>query len=135
MFQFLRKKKPEQEITIPELPKECIHKWRDFAWYINDSYDFSTGYLKIEIIEPYVCIHCKKRENVSLVSIKWNGLTGEEIRDKIKAYDERYADKLRPRAEIEDEINDFQRVDRLYLQIADSLWPDRRIMPSEEQSV
>ena len=134
VFSFLKRKKPEPEIIIPEPPKECNHKWRDFPWYMEYDYDTNTGSLKVGIYEPYVCIHCKKRENVTLYQEKWQYLTEKQIEQEIEKVRNQYKAQLRPRAEIEDAIHDFQKVDRLYLEIANSLWPDRRILPDEKQS-
>ena len=84
IFSFFKRKEPEPEIIIQELPKECSHKWRDFPWYMEYDYDTNTGSLKVGIYEPYVCIHCKKRENVTLYQEKWQYLKEKQIEGKRK---------------------------------------------------
>lgn len=75
----------------------------------------------IEIYEPYVCIHCKKRKDILLLDVSYicsSKKEGDKLYDEVQ---EEYKDQLRPRAVIEDMINDFQLVDRSYLEIAQAL--------------
>lgn len=106
----------------PEKPKACQHKWRDFDWYLE--YENSTlrngeNVLDYNIYEPYVCIHCHKRENRSLEHGRIS-LNGKNYTDVLQSILTTHP-KIKNRAELEDEINDEMLVDREYLKWADFL--------------
>ena len=120
---FKKKEEPEQI-----KPPECRHKWRDFPWYIDSTY-YTNGVQVAEVVEPYVCIHCKKRKDVTLDSYRWEHLKNyNQGCDLVSSVEETYSGKIKPRAEVEDMINDFQLVDREYLEIAASLFSGRGIL-------
>lgn len=62
---FNRNKNKNKNENLPSTPPPCKHKWKDFPWYI-DSALFDNTKLHIRIIEPYVCIYCKKRKDIIL---------------------------------------------------------------------
>ena len=109
---FWKKKKPVEEPK--SIPLECHHKYRDFPWYIESVYNQTYKEYKVEIIEPYVCVFCGKRNNVTLCSIERYG-TRKEAAEVIEAMQQTYGDNIRPRAFIENDIHDMQLVDRDYL--------------------
>jgi hypothetical protein len=114
---FNRSKKETSKEYLSQLPppKKCEHKYQDFPWYI--SFAFSDDKYSIDIIEPYVCIFCGDRKNVTLAHFDGNGdnsyKRGSEI---LKNLNRDYEHHIRGRAEIEDMINDMQLVDPQYLQ-------------------
>lgn len=99
---------------------KCQHRWRDYDWYLLYETSKNGMLFKYEIVEPYVCIHCGERKNVSLekgtIELQ-NGETCESIQMKFM---KRYP-KLKDKPVVEDEINDAILVDREYLRIADYL--------------
>ena len=111
---FRRKKKPE----IIE-PPPCKHKWQDFPWYCT--YSTSYGELDVTIKEPYVCIYCKERKDVVLLHNHYSRATQQEIQRKLTEVRNAYRDHLEDMAIVEDQIHDFQLVDRQWLEIAKAL--------------
>ena len=100
----------------------CKHKFKDFPWYIdyNKKKRFSFDYLGIEtlykekIIEPYVCLLCKKRLNKILACSEWVHFSkSEDIEDDWKR---KFEGKILPRAAVEDMVNDCQLVDKSFLE-------------------
>ena len=108
---------PFKKRDMPTAPPPCNHKWQDFPWYMDTFFDDGDGTLDIEIIEPYVCVHCLERKNVVLFKESWSEMKPREIDDTIKHYKQLYADHLQPHAIVEDQIHDMQMVDREYLDI------------------
>lgn len=102
---------------------QCTHKrQKDFDWYITCEHvvDLMHGIneYEIKVIEPYVCVACKHREDVVLRTFTAdNSCTKDSLIDELKGM----YPQIRPKLEIEDEINDFIRVDREYLQIIESM--------------
>ena len=103
---FNRKKKSEEkEFIIPEIPHE--HTWKDMPWYMDISYSERDNTASYEIIEPYICITCGERKNVNLEHRHWSGVT-PEIREKFyQKVRNRYKKYLKPRAIVEDMINNI----------------------------
>ena len=131
MFFKLKKKQEKEEknkIESFSTPVECHHKWRDFDWYVNFHYQryISSPYgnVKIEIIEPYVCCLCGKRENKVLMRWYDDKIEEKNARVQLNKILDEYKDNLKPRLKIEDEISDMQHhVDREYLQLLEKLYP------------
>ena len=103
----------------PKKPPPCEHKWRDCEfWYMEFRADDSM--LGYKIFEPYVCIYCKKRDDkllqkgVELISPE------RSADDIIREFYDRFP-ALRPRAVVEDAVNDMIMVDREHLRIVDIL--------------
>ena len=120
LFNRKKKKNAWNEITSDErservTPQKCDHKWQDFPWYIDSNYYFDSRTLELEIIEPYVCVKCKKRKNVVLSRSTRCRITWDEATDIVKETQEKFKDKLLTQTEVEDKINDFIMVDRDYL--------------------
>lgn len=104
--------------TPPQPPKECQHKYKDFSWYLINSYD-GTGYFHCEIVEPYVCVYCKKRINKTLEEYQRHHFSANEAIEFVEKLHEQFPDKIKPKAVVEDEINDFILVDRDFLKVYD----------------
>lgn len=119
------KKKNNNPWTDPQLqspPKRvCDHKWTDVqdesgdCWYME--YDIEDRTLSYAIYQPYVCIHCKARKDVLMESSNVSFSKKSEAWEELQEVEKRYP-QIRPRALVEDKINDFQLVDRDYLRYA-----------------
>ena len=113
----------------PDLKKPvCAHKYRDFHWYIEGEYRaHPPGMFSIRIIEPYVCVWCGDRKNQVLQEIvrEGNMASKSEMVEVTKSLMDTYGDKIRPRAFVEDEINDMQLVDRDYLRALALIHPEK----------
>ena len=90
-----------------------------------------VGNLDTRIYKPYVCIHCKHRKNIVLKEMTRVGVTWREALEENSVLAKSHADKIRPKPEVEEEIADFQLIDREYLKIAQSLFPDRDILKED----
>ena len=115
------KKKKAKKIT-------CNHKWKDFSWYIavEDTITKSC----VRVYEPYVCIHCKERKD-EVIFERW--YTWNNERDaSIRALQNKYP-QIKPIIEVNDEIADFQFVDRQYLAIAGVLQNKDYSVPQIQQ--
>ena len=133
---FWNRKKIEATVTPnkdmlygPDLKKPtCAHKYRDFHWYIEGEYRaHSPSMFSIRIIEPYVCVWCGDRKNQVLQEIvrEGNMASKSEMVEVTKSLMDTYGDKIRPRAFVEDEINDMQLVDRDYLRALALIHPEK----------
>ena len=112
------KKKKKQEVKI-EFDEKCNHKWQDFSWVLCVEYYDRT--LRVKIFEPYVCIYCKERKNMLIETTICKDISKKEANDIVEGIKEQYKDQLKPEAIVEDEINDFQLVDRQWLEYAYAL--------------
>ena len=117
MSWFKRKSPP------PPKPKPCQHMWRDFPWYMECERFLRSNEpaVSYSIYEPYVCVICGERidkllsgQTLTFGSRKWREAYIQKIEN-------RYRGKLRPRAEVEDMINDQQLVDRQKLYFFDRI--------------
>ena len=130
-----KKKKPNPEYVPPATTKSvCCHKYKDFSWYAEATYNRNTQELVASIYEPYVCIHCGHRKDVELDSVsRWpiDYETAQEVYDK---FQEPYLDKLRKKAFVEDEIHDMLLVDRSYIEIYMRLH-EERFKKNEESKI
>lgn len=113
-----KKKKPVPAVVEPP---PCKHKWQDFPWIMRFYYDYDQRELKVEIIEPYVCIYCKERQDRVLIKDWYTNENKKEIDRLMDEYREKYKDYIEPEAIVEDKINDYQMVDREWLEIANML--------------
>jgi hypothetical protein len=110
--------------------RKCKHIWWDsdpffeFSWnvYQNESNRKKNkkeqlGRLRIKIIESYVCCNCGERHNESLQETEIEDITRDQALEEIHKTKEEYKDFCRPRAKVEDEINDLiYKIDRNLLQ-------------------
>ena len=96
--------------------RDCNHKWKDFGWYIDSTYySGDSNRLEIKVVEPYVCIFCKQRKDITLMDYHTRVRNKSEAKEICDKFEEKYKDKIVDRAFIEDEINDMILVDREYL--------------------
>lgn len=108
---FNRKKKE----TVLE-KKECNHKWKDFPWYMRGEYYNGYQSCRIQMYEPYVCIKCKKRKDILLNEIKRQNISWKEFQELVNETEECYKDHVQPTCIVEDQIHDFQMIDKAYLE-------------------
>ena len=129
-----RKLNPSSSQNLPIMSAEevkqskCAHKYRDFHWYIEGEYRaHSPSRFSIRIIEPYVCVWCGDRKNQVLQEVvrEGNMASKSEMVEVTKSLMDTYGDKIRPRAFVEDEINDMQLVDRDYLRALALIHPEK----------
>ena len=110
-------KKQSEAIPYSVIPQEQKHehKFQDFPWYIE--YDIKTGdyqsknILTYKIIEPYVCIDCGTRKDIVLEQREITGCSYSAMKALINKVNENYFDRIKPRAIVEDMINDLKMVD------------------------
>ena len=135
---FNRKKKEEPkdklDFDIPKLPHKCIMK--DLPWYMEVEYNGSEKWAEYRIIEPYICINgCGLRKNVVLEEERWlniDSATRDEYYEKVRKQYKKY---LKPRAVVEDMINNILLVkDPEYLDTVELMrgTPHRRCGTSAE---
>ena len=119
---FKRKEKAEEIPAIPEY--HCSHRWKDFDWYIEGTWQSDSNTVSMRIIEPYVCIHCKERKNVTLQEATRCDIRSlREAQSEADEWVKLFGDRVKEQAIVEDQINDFQLVDRAALEIARRLDP------------
>lgn len=102
---FHRKKMAEYEPVFPELKHE--HTWKDLPWYMEVEYSGTNHTAKYEIIEPYICITCGERKDVVLEKTTWQNISATDRDEKYKEIYKRYKKYLKPRAVVEDMINNI----------------------------
>lgn len=116
------KKKKAKKIT-------CNHKWKDFSWYITVEDKITKSCVRV--YEPYVCIHCKERKDEVIFEriFQYNF----DVENYVKNLQKKYP-QIKPIIEVNDEIADFQFVDRQYLAIAGVLQNKDYSVPQIQQS-
>ena len=112
-----RPKESEKKVNVPPV-RECSHKYKDFPWYTDGTYNYETKVLDVSVIEPYVCIHCGHRKNVVLDHFCRFFEEFEEAENFYNDFqDGKYANMIEKKAIVEDMINDMVLVDRQYIEI------------------
>lgn len=102
---FRKKKKEDSIFEMPELPH--VHVWKDMPWYMETWYSSSDKQASYKIVEPYICILCGERKNKVLEQTEWTHITVNE-REKIYSdIRKQYKEYLKPRAIVEDMINNI----------------------------
>ena len=100
---FNRKRKNNTEIEIISPKHE--HTYKDFPWYMEIEYDGGEHKAAYKIIEPYVCIICGDRINKTLEGENWSSISAEGREKEYAKVRNRYKKYLKPRAVVEDMIN------------------------------
>ena len=100
-----KKQEQEQRLTIQAPPHE--HTWKDMPWFLQYEYDGGQSKAEYTVIEPYVCITCGQRKNVELESRNLTGVSYEEGMKFIENVEKKYHKYLKPRAVVEDMINNI----------------------------
>lgn len=104
-FNRKRKNTDTTELHI-EIAHECVMK--DMPWYIEYDYDGSNNTAGYKIIEPYICITgCGKRVNKVLEQREWRNIDVKTREEYYKEVLDKYKDYIKPRAIVEDMINNI----------------------------
>lgn len=102
---FSKKKSIVEELPTIEIKHE--HTWKDMPWYMEVEYNGNDRCAAYKIVEPYICISCGERKNVCLETEFWRNIDSE-TRDKYyNKIRNRYKKYLKPRAVVEDMINNI----------------------------
>lgn len=119
---WFRKKKAVEENKEVEIKSEHTHTWKDMPWYMKVYYNGTNKTAGYEIIEPYICVTCGKRKNVTLEKEDYSNISAEEREDIFKKVRIRYEKYLKPRAVVEDMIYNILLVkDPGYLQMVEKM--------------
>ena len=97
-------KKKKQEINL-DLNTKHKHVYKDFPWYLITEFDSDKRTASYRIVEPYVCILCGNRIDKTLEQISYMGINTKDRNMVFSAVKEKYKDYLKPRAIVEDMIN------------------------------
>ena len=127
------KKKKQKELIIPNVPHE--HTWKDMPWYMEVRYNGENKTAGYEIIEPYICVTCGERKNVRLEAEDWSNISAQEREKIYSKIRNRYKKYLKPRAVVEDMINNILLVkDPDYLDMVEEMrgLPHRKCGTSAE---
>lgn len=134
-----RKNTSTTEVEQPVLPP-CLHTWKDFPAYIKEHYEGSyecTGLNSksiLSVIEPYVCVHCKERKDITLYTETETNLTRSQHNAKREKWEQQYAKIIQPRIIVEDMINDEIYLDPVKLEIVDKLRSTKNEEKEQEKS-
>ena len=127
------KKKKQKELIIPNMPHE--HTWKDMPWYMEVRYNGENKTAGYEIIEPYICVTCGERKNIRLEAEDWSNISAQEREKIYSKIRNRYKKYLKPRAVVEDMINNILLVkDPDYLDMVEEMrgLPHRKCGTSAE---
>ena len=105
LFSKRKKKQENTQFEIPEIPHE--HVWKDMPWYMEVGYSGSDKTASYQIVEPYICILCGERQNKILEKESWTHIDVESREKEYSVVRKRYRKYLRPRAVVEDMINNI----------------------------
>lgn len=116
---FRKKHKCDNQIIDQIKNAPCNHVWKDFNWFYTKDYKENYRYPWILTLwEPYVCIKCKERKNVELISI--NTSSYKDLINELNARKQRYK-QLKEQEEVEDEVNDFIYLDPVSLKLFENI--------------
>lgn len=96
---------PEYQPVFPEL--KHTHTWKDLPWYMTVSYNGGKKEADYEIIEPYICLTCGERKDVILERCSWQNISSDDRDKEYEKVKKRYKQYLKPRAVVEDMINNI----------------------------
>ena len=100
-----KKQKSVEELEVPETPHQ--HTWKDLPWYMETYYEGSDKIAGYNIIEPYICITCGKRKDITLEKGYYERISSKEREIMYTEVREKYKEYLKPQAVVEDMINDI----------------------------
>ena len=136
MWPFKKKVNEKDNSVEIEFKVPHEHTWKDMPWYMITEYSESKQTASYQIIEPYICITCGERKDVKLESTQWNGITVEERKKFFQEVRDKYKDYLKPRAVVEDMINNILLVkDAQHLNMLEKMHglPHQNVGTSAEQ--
>lgn len=132
---FSKKKKQETEVPFKIPAPVHEHVWKDMPWYMVVRYNGENRTAGYSIIEPYICVTCGERKNTTLEEEDWYNITAECREKKFNDIRKRYRKYLKPKAVVEDMINNILMVkDPEYLDMVEAMRgsPHRRCGTSAE---
>lgn len=111
--------------------KTCFHKYKDFPWYVavtNYYKDSFSERWRVDIVEPYVCVHCGDRKDMVLAQYIdfYDKKSADKAANAIKI---EYADHIQDKAIVEDMVNDTILVDQQYLKFYEMVKNGRIDLP------
>lgn len=118
----------------PKKPPECNHKYKDFPWYMKAVYYSRLGHLEAHIIEPFVCLLCKKRKDVVLNTYSHDEPSHKKAGEWLDNEIESFRDKILPRPVVEDMIADMQLIDQEFLKYYEMIHGTASTTPKIEPS-
>ena len=122
MFFFKKKNDQNTDKVEIEFKVQHEHTWKDMPWYMEVWYNTKDKTAGYSIIEPYICITCGKRKDVTLETLKWTGIEVAEREEEYKKLTKKYAKYLKPRAVVEDMINNILLVkDPMHLEMMEKM--------------
>jgi len=101
------KKKEVPAAESPIFVSAHEHTWKDMPWYMITYYSSSVCTAGYKIIEPFVCITCGERKDVTLEELEWSNISVETREKRYRDLRELYKNYLKPRAIVEDMINNI----------------------------
>jgi hypothetical protein len=107
MWPFKKKKEEQKQesLVIPEIPHQ--HVWKDMPWYMGVHYHSTNRTAGYIIVEPYICITCGERKNITLEEEDYSNISPDEREAIFSRVRKRYKKYLKPRAIVEDMINNI----------------------------
>lgn len=103
-----KKKKEEQKQEFPVIPEVShTHVFKDMPWYMKVYYNGTSKTAGYEIIEPYICITCGERKNITLEKEDYSNIDVEKREAIFEHVRNEYKKYLKPRAVVEDMINNI----------------------------
>ena len=130
---FKKKKASVEPTEFPHLIHERV--WKDMPWYMVVRYNGQYKTAGYSIIEPYICVTCGERKNTVLEEEEWSNIDAELREKKFNAVKKKYRKYLKPKAVVEDMINNILLVkDPEYLDMVEVMrgLPHRRCGTSAE---
>ena len=127
-----KKKDKQEEIEVPKHQ----HVFKDMPWYMEEEYSGQQHIASYKIVEPYICITCGERKNVTLERQDWSNISAADREKEYNAVRKRYKDFIKPRAIVEDMINNILLVkDARRLNMLEKMYgyPHQNIGTSAEQ--
>ena len=97
----------EEEVSVPVFQMPHEHTWKDMPWYMGKYYNGRNNTAGYKIVEPYICITCGERKDVTLEKEDYSDISAEEREDIFRKVRNRYKKYLKPRAIVEDMINNI----------------------------
>lgn len=105
---FNRKKKKEvPAVESPVFISAHEHTWKDMPWYMGVHYSGTNKTAGYKIVEPYICVTCGKRKDITLEEEDYSNINAEDREVIFNRVRECYKDYLKPRAIVEDMINNI----------------------------
>ena len=110
-----RKKKVAPERVPERIKSPCElfgHTWKDFPAYMIANWKSSIREGTVSIVEPYVCLCCKERKDITLFDGEYSCAKQSNFQEIVDFIYNKHKAILQPQHIVEDMINDTIYVDR-----------------------